>query len=755
MIPGRTATAPMGILSRLRSVMTADATAETRLKLVTDIVATDFVAEVCSIYIMRAGEVLELFATKGLKLDAVHLTRLRVGEGVVGAIAASGRPLNLPEAQDHPQFAYRPETGEELYHSMLGVPIIRGGRVLGVMVIQNKTQRHYTEEEVETLQTVSMIIGELVGGGELVKKEETLLPTDGIAMLPLRLEGVTLNSGLGLGQAILHEPRVVITQFVAEDPDEELERLRKALSEMHGALDDMLESSESLDAEHRDILETYRMFAEDAGWLGRIREAIKAGLTAEAAVQKVHDDTEARMAQVQDPYLRERVNDLKDLANRLLQHLVGVEKLSPEDIPLNAIVIAKNMGPAELLDYDRKRLRGLILEEGSATSHVAIIARALDIPVIGQAKGALDRVEYGDQIIADGHNGQIFIRPSDDVLAAFEENLKASERQKALYAALVNKPAKSVDNVTVSLNINAGLLVDLDHLRETNADGIGLYRTEIPFMARSDIPGVEAQVSLYKKIIEEAEGRPVVFRTLDAGGDKVLPYWDNHGEENPAMGWRAIRVTLDRPYLLRQQLRGLIRASGGRELNVMFPMVAEVAEFVRARRLLDMEIERESIKGHRLPSRVNVGVMLEVPSLIFQLDSLLPLINFLSVGSNDMFQFLFASDRGNPRLSGRYDTLSPPALNALKMVVERCKEADVSLSLCGEMGGRPLDAMALVGIGFRKLSMSASAIGPVKMMIRSLDVGQLEKFMAEQMGKSHHSLRTILRQYAKDRGIIL
>ncbi len=754
MIPGRSVAAPRKLLSRLRSVMAADATAETRLKLVCDIVASDLVAEVCSIYVMRAGEVLELFATKGLNVDAVHLTRLRVGEGVVGAIAASGRPLNLPEAQEHPQFVYRPETGEELFHSMMGVPIVRSSRVLGVLVIQNKTQRHYTEEEVETLQTVAMIAAELVGGGELVNPEETIR-TDGIAMLPLRLEGATLNGGLGMGDAILHEPRVVISRFVAEDPDAELERLRAALSEMHGALDDMLQSSQSLDDEHRDILETYRMFAEDAGWLGRIREAIKTGLTAEAAVQKVHDDTEARMAQVQDPYLRERVNDLQDLANRLLQHLVGVEKIAPEDIPEHAVLIATNMGPAELLDYDRTRLRGLVLEEGSATSHVAIIARALDIPVLGQVKGALERIETGDPIIVDGKNAQAFIRPGDDVISAFKTNLKARLKQKELYAALRDKPAETKDGVVVSLHVNAGLLVDMEHLKEIGAAGVGLYRTEIPFMARSEIPGVESQVSLYRKIMDEADGKPVVFRTLDAGGDKVLPYWDDHGEENPAMGWRAIRVTLDRPYLLRQQLRSLIRAAGGQELNVMFPMVAEVEEFLQARRLLDMEIERESIKGHRLPTRVNVGVMLEVPSLLFQLDSLVEQIDFLSVGSNDLFQFLFAVDRGNPRISDRYDTLSQPVLNALSKVVEKCNDAGVTLSLCGEMGGRPLEAMVLVGLGFRRLSMSASAVGPVKMMIRSLNLENLEKYLAQQMSKSNHSLRGGLRHYARDKGIIL
>ncbi len=754
MIPGRSLIAPKGILSRLRSVMAADATPETRLQLVTNIVATDLVAEVCSIYIMRAGEVLELFATQGLKLDAVHLTRLRVGEGIVGTIAASARPMNLSEAQDHPQYVYRPETGEEDYHSMMGVPIIRSSRVLGVLVIQNKTQRHYTEEEVETLQTVAMIVAELVGNGELINKSETL-PTDGIAMLPLRLEGSTLNGGIGMGEAVLHEPRVVISKFVAEDPEKELERLRHALSEMHGALDDMLQSSESLDDEHRDILETYRMFAEDAGWLGRIREAIKTGLTAEAAVQKVHDDTEARMAQVQDPYLRERVNDLQDLANRLLQHLVGVQQTSPDDIPEHCVLIARNMGPAELLDYDRTRLRALVLEEGSATSHVAIIARALDIPVIGQVKNALSRIETGDPVVVDGTNQQVFIRPGEDVQSAFKGSIKARLKQKASYAALRNQPAITEDGVEISLNVNAGLLVDMAHLQEVGADGVGLYRTEIPFMARSEIPGVEAQVTLYKKIMDDAAGKPVIFRTLDAGGDKVLPYWDNHGEENPAMGWRAIRVTLDRPYLLRQQLRSLIRAAGGRELNVMFPMVAEVAEFMKARHLLDMEIERESIKGHRLPSRVNVGVMLEVPSLLFQLDCLLDQIDFLSVGSNDLFQFLYASDRGNPRISTRYDTLSPPILNALRMVVEKCEKANVRLSLCGEMGGRPLEALALIGIGFRRLSMSASSVGPIKAMIRSMTLNDVEKFIEAQINTTHRTLRPLLRQFAKDRNIIL
>lgn len=734
--------------------MAADATPETRLKLVADIVASDLVAEVCSIYVMRAGEVLELFATKGLRLDAVHLTRLRVGEGVVGAVAAAARPLNLTDAQKHPQFVFRPETGEELYHSMLGVPILRLGRVHGVLVIQNKAQRHYSDEDVETLQTVAMIIAELVAGGELVDREETM-PTDGIGILPLRLEGIAFNGGIGLGEAVLHEPKIVLSKFVAEDPDEELKRLRSALSDMHGQLDALLNETDHLNDEHRDILETYRMFAQDAGWLGRISEAIQSGLTAEAAVQKTHDDTEARMAQVQDPYLRERINDLQDLANRLLHHLVGVEKVKPEDLPNDAVLVAKNMGPADLLDYDPARLRGLILEEGSTTSHVAIIARAMDVPVVGQVKGALNRIEYGDHLIVDGNNEQIFIRPGDDVLAAFKSSLQDMEERKKLYDAIRDKPAVTRDGKMVSLNVNAGLLMDLDHMKDVGADGIGLYRTEIPFMARSDIPDVQAQVNLYRKIMDEAGGRPVVFRCLDAGGDKVLPYWHDPEEENPAMGWRAIRVTLDRPYLLRQQLRSLIRAAEGRELHVMFPMVAEVEEIKQAKRLLQMEIERESIKGYRLPSRFNIGVMLEVPSLLFQLDNLLQHVDFVSIGSNDLRQFLFASDRGNPRIATRYDILSPPFLNAIRYLVGKCNDFGVKLSLCGEMGGRPLDAMVLIGLGMRNLSMSASSVGPVKVMVNSMDLNEVEPFILDQLKSQNPSIREVCRQFALDRGIAI
>lgn len=751
---GQVSPAPRRLLARVRDVMGGPGSAQQRLDRVVEIIAADMVAEVCSVYVRRPGEVLELFATQGLKRSAVHQTRLRFGEGLIGDIAAHARPFALADAQEHPSFAYRPETGEEIYHSLMGVPILRGGRVIGVVAVQNRTRRHYTEEEIETLQTVAMVLAELVAGGELLSRQD-LLPDDGEEATVLRLDGVTLNGGLGLGQAVLHQRHFVIESLVAEDPVAEHRRLGEAFADMHGAIDDLLDGETLADGgEHRDILESYRMIAEDAGWLARIEEAIDTGLTAEAAVQKVRNDIRARMRQVSDPYLRERVHDFDDLANRLMQHLLGGGRPAAQEMPENAIVVARSMGPAELLDYDATRLKGLVLEEGSPTAHVAIVARALEIPVVGHARGVLDQVEEDDPMIVDGDDAQVFIRPGEDVRETFHASLKAREEQKAHYQALRDEPPETTDGTRISLNINAGLMIDMAQLAETGADGVGLFRTEIPFMVQAEFPDVDTQREVYAKALDEAAGKPVVFRTLDVGGDKALPYWRNGGEDNPALGWRAIRVTLDHPAMLRRQFRALIQAAAGRELRVMFPMVAEVTEFDAARAILERELDLQAQRG-LVPATVAVGAMLEVPGLVFQLPALLPRVDFLSVGSNDMVQFLFASDRGNPRLAGRYDDLSPIMIEVLRTVVERCREADVPLSLCGEMAGRPVDAMALIGLGFRSLSMATPSIGPVKEMIRSLSARALTEYMATLTDAAEHSLRETLKAFARDHGVIV
>jgi len=751
---GPVLSAPRRLLARVRDVMAGTDPVERRLDDVVRIIAADMVAEVCSIYVRRGADSLELFATQGLKPSAVHQTRLQFGEGIVGDVAAKARAFALADAQEHPNFAYRPETGEEIYHSMMGVPVLRAGRVAGVIAVQNRTRRHYTEEEIETLQTVAMVLAELIAGGGLIGQAE-LRADELAAARPVRIEGIELNGGLGVGEAVLHVTDLSIDDLIADDPAAERRKLHEAFAEMHGSLDDLLAGNALAEGgEHRDVLETYRLIAEDAGWLTRIEDAIETGLTAEAAVQKVQNDIRARMASVSDPYLRERVHDLDDLARRLLLHLMGnVGDPSVKQLPDQAIVIARSMGPAELLDFDHDRLAGLVLEEGSPTSHVAIIARALDIPVVGRTLDVLQQVDEGDRVVVDADNHQIFIRPGADVLTAFEEGVRHAADQRVRYAELIDLPAESRDGVAVELGVNAGLLIDLAHVADWNADGVGLFRTEIAFMARSKLLGVDEQTALYREVFDQANDKPVLFRTLDIGGDKVLPHWGAADGENPAMGWRAIRVSLDRPALMRQQLRALIRAADGRDLYVMFPMIAEVAEFEAAHALLDTELDRERTMAHPLPGKVSVGAMLEVPSLAFQLPSLLERADFVCVGSNDLAQFLFAHDRGDARLAGRYDMLSPIVLKFLADIVTQCDAKNVPVSLCGEMASRPLEAMALLGLGFRRLSMSPAALGPVKAMLRSVDIAAVAAVLPALCESPAHSVRDVLAKLAADQGV--
>jgi phosphotransferase system, enzyme I, PtsP len=744
------------LLRRLRDIMASAANSQDRLDTIVRIIAAEMVAEVCSVYIMRAGEVLELFATEGLRPEAVHRTRLRVGEGLVGLIAATARPLALEDAQAHPAFAYRPETGEEIYLSLMGVPILRGGRVLGVLVVQNRISRRYAEDEMEVLQTIAMIVAELAASGELVNPLEIAQSQAG-GMLPVRLVGVRLNPGLAIGPAVLHEPRLAIRQVVAEDVAAELDRLRRAVAAMRESVDELVLASYGLgDGEHRDVLETYRMFAADRGWIARIADAIRSGLTAEAAVQKVRDETGTRMMQASDSYLRERLVDLDDLANRLQQHL---SKRLPNaewaELPSEFILIARAMGPAELLDYAHRRVIGLVLEEGSPTAHVAIVARALDIPVVGRVDGAVARIESGDVVILDGDHAQILIRPSLDVQESTAAAVEARTHRSTLYDSLRTTPAITRDGIGIKLLLNAGLLIDMPQLAATGAEGIGLFRTEIPFMVRDTFPAIEDQTEFYRSVFEQADGRPVVFRTLDIGGDKLLPYLPHAPEDNPAMGWRAIRIGLDRPAMLREQLRALVRAAEGRNLLVKFPMIAEIPELERARALVDMELAYAAGEGRALPASVKIGVMLEVPALLWQLPALCRRIDFLSIGTNDLLQFLFACDRGNPRLADRYDPLSPPMLAMLREVVGQTCASAVPLSMCGEMAGSPIEAMVLIALGFRTLSMAGTAIGPVKMMIRSLDAAAVADYIGEISAKPDHSLRPKLEAYARDHAIAL
>ena len=749
-----TAGGPRLLLRRLREIMAEQTSAQMRLDKLVGVIASNMVAEVCSIYLRRAGKVLELFATEGLAPTAVHQTRLKEGEGLVGLISETAEAVNLSDAPADPHFSYRPETGEDPFKAFLGVPIVRGGQVFGVLTVQNKAERVYAEEEVEALQTVAMVLAEVVAQGgffNIAELDEPELRSDS----PRKFLGDGLSEGVAVGRVALHEPRVKVERMIADNPDMELQRLEDALAALRESVDEMLSSSElDLTGEGREVIEAYRLFAYDQGWRQRMRDAVRTGLTAEAAVERVQDETRLKVQRMGDPILRERAHDFDDLARRLLRHLTG-EEAGDRALPANAVLVARNMGPAELLDYGRDKLVALVLEDAATTSHVAIVARSMGLPMVAALEGVADNARAGDGIAVDGETGEVHLRPASEIVKAFEEKRALRVQTQARFAAVRDLPAVTRDGVPIKLMMNAGLEFDMPQLVQSGADGIGLFRTELQFMIGETMPRLSDQVSFYKKILDAAGDKPVVFRTLDLGGDKVLPYARWEREENPALGWRAIRIALDRPALLRYQVRAMLTAGAGRTLRILLPMVSDVDEFNRARSLIDRELERARLLNLGRPTQVLVGAMLEVPALAFMLPQLMRSADFVSIGSNDLLSLAFAVDRTNPRVSKRYDNLNPASLTLIRLIVQSAAENSGDLSLCGEMAGRPLDAMALLGLGIRTLSMQPGQIGPIKMMIRSLHLGEVTAFVDRLCGRIDHSLRTRLAAFAAERGIVL
>jgi phosphotransferase system, enzyme I, PtsP len=750
------ASAAREILRRMHEVMAARLDPQSKLNSVTKTIARGLRSEVCSMYVLREG-VLELFSTEGLAQSAVHITKMRVGEGLVGTIAERRLPLNLAEARAHPDFAYRPETGEDDFHSFAGVPVLRQGEAVGVICVQHSDPRDYADEEIEALQTVAMVLAELISAEGLID-DKAIAAARAQRTGVLRLTGQKLVDGLARGVAVFHQPRVEVEHTVAEDIEAEKERLRTAFQTMRTQIDRMMTQAEFGGVgEHQDILETYKMFAFDEGWARRINEAIDSGLTAEAAIERVQQQTRVTMRRTQDPYLLERLNDLDDLANRLMRIVAGkIGTAADLGLTQDSILIAKNLGPAELLEYDRRRLKGVVLEEGSPTAHVIIIARAMGVPVLGRCREIKEAVAPGDLMIVDATSEALFVRPSIEMARQYENRTALKAKRQAEYAAVRDLPACTKDGVRIELMMNAGLKIDLSALAVTNADGIGLFRTEFQFLVSATLPRRQAQTQLYKAVLDSAGAKPVVFRTVDIGGDKAVPYLrGEYEEENPAMGWRALRVALERTGLLKVQARALLEAAADRDLNLMFPMVTETREFTEAKNIVREEIEAMRTARLPVPRAIRYGAMLEVPSLAFELDALLAEVEFVSIGTNDLLQFFFAADRGHPKLADRYDWLSPSVLRFLKQIFDSCAKANKPVSVCGEMGGRTLEAMALIGIGARRLSITPAAIGPVKTMIRGLDLMSLRSEMADWLTHSNVNIRAQLIAWAEQHNVPL
>jgi phosphotransferase system enzyme I (PtsP) len=745
-MPERTDTESRKLLRRLRDTLAERGQGQERLDRITHLIADSIGTEVCSIYLFRDSETLELCATEGLKREAVHKTRMKLGEGLVGRVARTATPVNTGNAPAERGFRFMPETGEEIYSSFLGVPIQRVGERLGVLVVQSRTARQFSEDAVYALEVVAMVLAEMAELGAFTGEGEAMSAKH---KQPVLFRGAAGQEGATEGRVWLHEPRVVVTNPVADDPVAETERLRAAVGQLRVSVDDLL-SVETLDKEQVAVLEAYRMFAHSRGWLRRMEEDIAAGLSAEAAVEKEQSTARSRLEQVGDAYLRERLHDLDDLSNRLLRILTGQGRDTGAAMPENPVLVARNIGPGELLEYGRK-LRGVVLEEGSVGSHAAIVARALAIPLVIHAERITSESLNGDPILVDGDQGIVHLRPDEKVTRAFREKIAMQAEAQVRYASLRGLAAQSKCGTVTALHMNAGLMADLPSLEGSGAEGVGLFRTELQFLVRSQMPRRSELAAIYSRVLDAARGRRVAFRTLDIGSDKVLPYLKPQDEPNPAMGWRAIRVGLDRPGVLRMQLQALIRAANGRKLTVMFPFIAQLDEFTAARAHLMRELDREAALGHVVPESVEVGAMLETPSLAFAPDSFFAMVDFLSIGGNDLKQFFFAADRENELVRRRYDTLNSGFLQFLDHIVRRCAKAGTPLSFCGEDAGRPLEALCLAAMGLRMLSMRPASVGPVKGLLRRMDLAEVRGVIDAAIASGAQSVRPQVMDWLADR----
>ncbi|WP_092498880.1 phosphoenolpyruvate--protein phosphotransferase [Meinhardsimonia xiamenensis] len=737
------------LLRRLRDTLASAEAGQARLDRITELIAESMGTEVCSIYLFRDRDTLELCATQGLERQAVHKTRLRIGEGLVGRVAKTGKPINTEDAPSAPGFRYMPETGEERYSSFLGVPIQRLGETLGVLVVQSREARRYSDDEVYALEVVAMVLAEMAELGAFVGDDAGLSAPH---KHPVMIRGSVAQEGNAEGHVWLHEPRVVVTNPVADDPEAELARLNEALETLRVTVDQMLEAVDATDKEQREVLEAYRLFANSRSWRRRIEDDIRRGLSAEAAVEKEQSAARARLAQVPDPYLRERLHDLDDLSNRLLRILTGQGRETGAQMPADPILVARNIGPGELLDYGRS-LRGIVLEQGSVGSHAAIVARALAIPLVIHAENITTEALNGDHILVDGDEGVVHLRPEEAVVQAFRDKMAMAAEAQKRYAGLRDQPAVTRDGVRLRLDMNAGLMADLPSLKSSGAEGVGLFRTELQFLVRAKMPRRSELVQIYRRVLDAADGRRVVFRTLDIGSDKVLPYMRQVEEPNPALGWRAIRVGLDKPGVMRMQVQALIRAAWGRPLSVMFPFVAQMDEFVAARDIVLREIERERALGHPLPEKLEIGAMLETPSLAFAPRHFFEMADFISIGGNDLKQFFFAADRENELVRRRYDTLNISFLSLVEMIVKRCEETGTPLSFCGEDAGRPVEAACFAAMGIRTLSMRPASIGPVKHLLRQVDLRELRAAIDAARANGEQSVRrAVMEVLARARG---
>ena len=735
------------LLKRLRDSLAEPGKGQARLDRIVKLIASSMSAEVCSIYLKKDIKTLELFATEGLRAGAVHFTKLKIGQGLVGKIAHTATPINTSNAPETKGFQFMPETGEEIFPSFLGVPVQRLGEVLGVLIVQNSFSRIYNDDEVYGLEIVAMVIAEMTELGEFTESNGTEITAQ--HNHARTFEGIIGNEGIAVGKVFLHDPMIKIANPIADNPKAEKAKLSIAFKKLQTEAKKMSATNlQNKTAEYLEVFESYQMFTRDKGWRKRMEASIEGGLSAPVAVEKEQSEIRSRMSRLADPYIRDRLYDLDDISNRLIRILTKTDAKIDKGKVKKAILVARNIGPGELLDYGAN-ISGVILEEGSVGSHATIVARALAIPLLIKANGIRQESRDGDLVILDANNGYSYLRPEETVRKDYVDKLASQEVAQGQYLELKNKPAKTTDGTKITLMMNAGLMIDLPFLEKSGAEGIGLYRTELQFLTQEKVPKRSEQVAFYSHILDVASGKPVNFRSLDIGSDKFLPYLKRLKEPNPALGLRAIRVTLDRSGIMRMQVQALIRGAQGRPIRILFPFVTELNEFKHARRIVLSEVEKEKKLNRIVPKEIKIGAMLETPSLAFSTDEFFQLVDFISIGGNDLKQFFFAADRENELVRARYDSLNLSYLNFLEGIVTRAKSFDTPINFCGEDAGKPHEAVAFMAIGLTNLSMRPVSIGRIKSLIRSVSLKEVRLIIKNARASGKSSVREEITDWLK------
>ncbi len=722
--------------------------------------------DVCSLYSYDPDtETLSLAATQGLPARSIGRVSMKRSEGLVGLVVDKAGPVVAEDALAHERFKFFPELAEEKYHSFLAVPVGDPDNLLGVLAVQTRRRRRFVEQDERLLTSVAGHIRatmvnahlserlqreekerdryrrEMVDAIQRLKVYEASRPREASADeedgdARLRFSGLGASPGFGIGPAHCLLPQVGLDDVplrTVSDPIAEQQRfdvaMRASVEEVENARERMRKLVPEVGGA---IYEALRMIIEDKSLSTRVAEEIGAGLAAESALAAVIKEYAERFERMSDPYLKERAVDVRDVGQRILRHLLGVEQEDePRQITEDAVLVASELTLTDFSTVDPSKLRAIVTESGGTTSHAAILAKSLEIPTVVGCEGLLARCCEGDDVIADGNTGTVYVRPSQDVLAEYVRLKDEYVNFQRELEDIRDLPAETLDGHRVGLMANVGLLGELDFVDRYGAEGIGLYRTELSFLSYRDFPSEEEQLSLYRKIIKRMDGRPITIRTLDLGADKYPAYMGGHKEQNPFLGWRSIRVSLELESLFKEQLRAILCAGADASVRIMFPMITSVEEIRRVREIYAECVADLSAEGQPPSADVELGVMMEVPAAVMRASQIVREVDFVSIGTNDLIQYILAVDRDNRKIAPMYEPLHPAVLQAIHAIVEAAHDAGRRVGMCGEMAGNPLFTLFLVGVGLDELSMGSQYIPVVKKLIRGIEVSMARRIAAD------------------------